>query len=321
MKVSIIVPCYNCEKTLQRTVDSIEKQTYSDIELVLVNDGSSDGTAELIDEIKKNSRFEVVGINQQNGGVSVARNTGIANATGEYIAFIDADDTVNPDFVKLLVEGMEQEGTDTAFCYLSRSLDTVNSGADVGTGQTQVKNQSEFMSTLMYEKFRINFYNFIYRKSKIEEFELCFPVGLKTGEDLEFLWKYLSHCKTACLISKCLYWYYNNPGSAVHRVEWNRVDSYASIERIKKVMDDCGCEFAEEYYTYTSARYLWSYAKTFSVGRRRDLFDRLGTEFDVKAAMKFLIKNCPDVKVRITSRIYLLNAGLFYGFISLAGRF
>ena len=95
---SIIVPVYNAEKTLRRCIDSILAQTYPNFELILVDDGSKDSSATIIDEYAaKDSR--IIPIHQPNGGVSSARNAGLDNAYGDYVVFIDADDYITPPYL------------------------------------------------------------------------------------------------------------------------------------------------------------------------------------------------------------------------------
>ncbi len=101
-KVSVIIPVYNCEKYLQECLDSVRGQSYHNLEIIIINDGSTDQTQEIIDKnLQEDSRIKT--IRQVNAGVSAARNAGLNLATGDYISFIDADDTVAPDFIEKLL--------------------------------------------------------------------------------------------------------------------------------------------------------------------------------------------------------------------------
>ncbi len=103
--LSIIVPAYNAERTVLKTIESVQKQTFSDFELILINDGSTDHTLELLDTVK-DPRLKIY--SYQNGGVSVARNRGIAHAKGEFIAFLDTDDLWTSDKLELQVAALQQ---------------------------------------------------------------------------------------------------------------------------------------------------------------------------------------------------------------------
>jgi len=104
-KISVVIPAYNAELTIRETIESVQKQTFSDFELIIINDGSTDGTLEVIESIN-DSRLKI--FSYQNGGLSVARNRGVVHATGEFIAFLDADDLWTPDKLELQLVALEQ---------------------------------------------------------------------------------------------------------------------------------------------------------------------------------------------------------------------
>ena len=106
--VSVIIPIYKVEQYLARCIDSVLRQTVSDLEIILVDDGSPDACGAICDEYaKKDDRIRV--IHKENGGLSSARNAGIKIAKGEYIAFVDSDDWIDENFIKLLKEALEKE--------------------------------------------------------------------------------------------------------------------------------------------------------------------------------------------------------------------
>ena len=114
-KISVIVPVYEVEAYLDRCVQSIVDQTYTNLEIVLVDDGSPDNCGAMCDAwAEKDSRIRV--IHQENGGLSAARNAGLAVATGDLIGFVDSDDYVSGDMYQLLWENMKTEGSDIAVC-------------------------------------------------------------------------------------------------------------------------------------------------------------------------------------------------------------
>jgi len=103
--ISVIIPAYNAEKTILETIQSLQKQTFTDFEIIVINDGSTDGTVELLNAIE-DSRVKV--FSYENGGLPVARNRGIDRATGEYITFVDADDLWTPDKLELQLTALRQ---------------------------------------------------------------------------------------------------------------------------------------------------------------------------------------------------------------------
>ena len=111
MKLSIIIPVYNAEQYLNNTISNIIQQTFTDFELLLIDDGSTDSSGQLCDEwSQKDSRIKV--IHQKNMGVSEARNSGLRVTQGEYIAFVDNDDLINPQMYEILISIAEKESAD-----------------------------------------------------------------------------------------------------------------------------------------------------------------------------------------------------------------
>lgn len=115
MKISVIVPVYNVEKELPRCIESLLTQTYSNFELLLINDGSSDGSPEIMEKYaEKDLRIRT--LHKKNGGVSSARNRGLEQAKGEYVCFVDADDAVAPQYMEWLYLALRQSGEAVAIC-------------------------------------------------------------------------------------------------------------------------------------------------------------------------------------------------------------
>ena len=113
--VSIVIPAYKAEKYIDRCLNSLACQTYKNIEIIIVNDGSPDNTGKMLDDwAKKDNRIKV--IHKQNGGVSSARNEGLKAVSGKYTCFVDIDDEVKPDYVNLLYKAITEYNTDVAMC-------------------------------------------------------------------------------------------------------------------------------------------------------------------------------------------------------------
>ena len=113
--ISVIVPVYKVEKFLDRCINSIIQQTFTNLEIILVDDGSPDRSGEICDEWKmKDKRIRV--IHKENGGLSDARNKGLDVATGDYVAFIDSDDWIDPDMFQLLYDATQKYQADIAEC-------------------------------------------------------------------------------------------------------------------------------------------------------------------------------------------------------------
>ena len=121
--ISVIIPCYNCQEFISETLESLACQSYRDFEVICVNDGSTDETQSVLEAWQANRKFEMHIVNQENGGVSRARNAGIVVASGEYITFLDSDDLYHPEFLNALFRAATQNNADTAYCRLSRNYE------------------------------------------------------------------------------------------------------------------------------------------------------------------------------------------------------
>lgn len=187
-KISIIVPIYNTEKTLRRCILSLVEQTYHNIEIVLVNDGSSDNSLDICkDFAHKDSR--IVLLNKKNGGVSSARNMGLKKASGDFVMFCDADDWVKPNCCSEMLQNYSEN--QLLMCEIEK---TTKSGKVIEEVETQQSYIEEISKTKFLEYRDIGLgspTNKLFEKSIIEENKICFPEDLFLGEDLAFVLSYL----------------------------------------------------------------------------------------------------------------------------------
>ena len=210
MKISIIIPAYNCEKYLNRCLDSVLNQTYNEFEIILVNDGSTDKTSDICDEYKAiDNRIKV--IHKENGGVSSARNIGISKSTGEYIMFLDSDDWIERDMVEKLYNNISKyDDIDMGMCgcYLEFS------SKEKQILQIKLKNKTydsteDYLKEFSYYRDKGVFgylWNKIFRSSIIKDNQLLFK-KYSIAEDLFFLYELLPYCNKIKVIEDSLYNY------------------------------------------------------------------------------------------------------------------
>lgn len=182
MKISVIVPVYNCEAYLPACMDSILNQTYSDLEIIVVDDGSADGSPAICDAYaQKDTRIQV--IHQENQGVSAARNAGLDIAVGDFIAFVDSDDTLEPDMYQVLVELAQAHQADIAHCgYKKIRLD--ESTKDVGgTEILLVQDSAEASKCLLRGQYFVGSpWNKLYKSHLFQN--IRFDPTIKNNEDI-----------------------------------------------------------------------------------------------------------------------------------------
>ena len=211
--ISIIVPVYQAENTLSTCIDSILNQTFSDFELILLNDGSTDNSGAICNEYcKKDSRIKVV--HQDNCGVSATRNKGISMAEGKYIMFCDSDDYVHPNWCEYMHTVITHNPDLFCVCDVTKvPYDNVVECSPEDMSECKYFNSYyelyiTGMSTYTVTK--------IYDVAKISAAQIRFNVGRTFAEDAEFNVEYYKQCNGAVSISNKLYYYRSNPNSLMN---------------------------------------------------------------------------------------------------------
>lgn len=213
--ISIIVPVYNVEKYLERCLDSLLQQTYENIEIILVDDGSTDQSGLICDNYaKKHSHIKV--IHKENGGLSSARNTGLTIAQGNFVGFVDSDDWVTTDAYEFLYKLLTEADADLAIsnfvrCHSEKEGEQKKSETEVNSAK--VFSQSEYMEKFMKINTQsIEYYawNKLYKKELIQNDP--FPLGL-TAEDVVGTFRYLLQAKKIVQSNHITYFYYINEQS------------------------------------------------------------------------------------------------------------
>lgn len=210
--VSVIVPVFNAANFIHRSVESIINQSYNDLEIILINDGSTDNTIELLNAYaEKDNRIRV--IDQDNIGVAATRNVGLKNAKGEFILFIDSDDWLELDAIERLIEKMDND-TDIVFC----SFDNANVPAEVIINESlkiekwnREKQQLEFMR---HQQMTGMLWNKLIRNCIIKDVKFDETVGY--GEDAQFLWAILKNSRQMVVSNEVLYHHVLEDSSISH---------------------------------------------------------------------------------------------------------
>ncbi|GAA4171611.1 glycosyltransferase family 2 protein [Sphingobacterium ginsenosidimutans] len=206
--VSIIVPVYNAAATLDRTLSSLQAQTYQSIELIFVNDASTDDSLsklmEFTDAVLKDSRLKTMVISHpENRGVANARNTALNHATGEFIMYVDADDTIQPEAVASCVKEAQQSGADLVYFHWWLSFH--KNGRKMT--QPACSTPLEAIQAMMAGKMRWNLWLFMVRRSLYDEHLIRFIPDANMGEDLTVMMKLMVHAQKIVLLDKVFYHY------------------------------------------------------------------------------------------------------------------
>lgn len=234
--ISIIIPVYNVSQYLNECIQSVINQSYQNFECILIDDGSSDGSEIICDQwTQHDNRIRV--IHQPNQGVSKARNKGIAEAQGEYIAFIDSDDWIDSNYLNTLLRPIEESNVDLVVCGLQQHYSNETfKNYSYKTGIIHIERQDTKAFTDINKKFLL-FGPVIklYKRTIIQTHNIHFPPEYTYGEDLLFNYNYLEYVKAIYIIDQCLYHYRiigNGTLSSIKRINQFEID-YAQWNILK----------------------------------------------------------------------------------------
>lgn len=259
MLVSVIMPAFNVENFIAESIKSVQGQSFTDWELLIINDGSTDKTIDVITDFLADSRIKL--ISQANQGVSVARNTGLNCSNGEWIAFLDGDDLWHPDFLQKLI--LQQQATDAEMIFsIFRRLHPDSSY----TAYEFSNITGSVLLACIHNKLRIHIGAILVKKSLLTEHTLSFTVGCAYTEDTEFILKILTFASVSVLWQELLT-YRRRLGSAM-RSSWKyqeRISDVLVYERLMNYMDanynksdkPLVLQGLHETLRYKKYRFLW----------------------------------------------------------------
>ena len=252
--ISVIVPIYNGERTLRKCLDKLLEQTQRRIKIICVNDGSTDGTEQILKEYSQKDRRIVV-INQENGGRSAARNMGLLAVKTKYVMFCDADDWYESNMCENILDAIEKSNADLAICGIKMIYES---------HMEMMESDENYYKVYFDGKRKVNdevisrtngsVCNKIFRMDIIRRNKINFPQGLHTAEDFYFYNAYMSVSKTAYFLNQKLYNYRRHPDSIMS----------ANFDKKKVSIDDI--LVAEKLFDF--------YKKTGFLNKHKDLFWR-----------------------------------------------
>jgi len=249
VQVSVIVPVYNSAQYLSECLESVLSQSFKNFEVICINDGSYDNSLEILKQFQnKDSRIKI--IDQENQGVSTARNAGLKIAQGKYVGFVDSDDTIEKDFFGKLYDTAERNNADTVYSKIS-SIKVFPFKHEVLKGGDITK---ELLPLFLREDGLNSVCSKIFLNRTVQNHQISFPVGIKHGEDAQFNIHFLVHANSISFLEYCGYHYREVDGSAtrniikhdylqriieVYQTDWSEiigdVISFKELEKLKKI--------------------------------------------------------------------------------------
>ena len=246
--ISVIIPVYNAERYLRGCLDSVLRSVHRDFELVLVNDGSTDGSLQICEEYAaRDSRIRL--ISQENRGASAARNRGMDVCRGEWVVFVDADDIISSNFLGLVVRD-EYRSQDLLLFDFARSdtdlAERVPTPETLWFGQAQLLEllRSLLLRTQLMEGGNLNFVSpcgKAYRKSLLDRYAIRFDISLSYGEDKLFNTEYLSYITDCAYLPIPVYYYAYHQSSQSHRFDARRIHDFTKmLAEVRGVLETRG---------------------------------------------------------------------------------
>lgn len=304
--VSVIVPVYNSEKYISRCIENILKQTYPNIEIIIIDDGSNDKTKEIVDKYIKKNVIQYKFIN--NSGVSNARNCGIELSKGEYICFIDCDDYFDIDYIEILVDLVEKNRCDMGMCsYYVCEESANNKIKKVSKKQTYRFNETSKMldSFLIPNRWGGYVWNKLFKKNIIIDYNIRFEKDVHISEDFLFLVNYTNYCKSIIGISEKKYHYVQNKNikTKLSEKDLTLVDAYEKIIAMYNKYD-CKC-INELYYNFLKINiYFRNSIKIFPENKHYELY-LTQLERNIQTLMKKTIYKNKFQKLNVIMSYYL----------------
>lgn len=314
-KISVIIPVYNGEKYIDSIVACIMQQTFRDLQMIFVNDGSKDASANILRKYAQMYPECVTVVTQDNQGVSAARNAGLACAEGEYIAFIDVDDLIHPCYFEFLYRYASKRKGCIAVVGLAKSegdFEPENTKVIVRSGVT-------LLEDFLYGRVSTGVWGMLIPKRLMDEHKLLFKEGYKYSEDLHMVWRLFCHAEEVTFIDAPLYIYLDTPGSAMTKINANRLDSLYLMQDLEVYFEKNKPEFAEKFKQHGVARMAWSLLWQAAHYQSFTDFSEFVKIYDFDSEMKKL-RGFPDKRVTLSSFCYLLSKRVYYCVVSVLTR-
>lgn len=230
LKLSFIIPVYNRENTIERCIDSIWKQMEDNTEIIVVDDGSTDRTQEILKQYEKDAKIRVEYC--EHGGVGKARNRGIAVAKGEYLTFVDSDDFIGEGYIHMLLEDAKANSDIVIYDKWYK----INAHGTVYTEAMGIRIRGVCVSQELYPYLVCQCLNSawgkLFKKSMVMDADLLFPEKMLIGEDFMFVIGYLENCVTAKVCDEISYYYEHNPAGTWNAKQQHLKDLIYIYEKI-----------------------------------------------------------------------------------------
>lgn len=281
--ISIIIPAYNVDKWVGKCLNSVMNQSYSNLEIIVIDDGSDDDTNIICTRMaEKDKRITL--IHQENKGVSEARNEGIRRSCGEYICFVDADDYIDPDYIKVLSDLIDNNHVQLSICGYVEEDEKGRINRTL-KGKTGVQKSLTILESLFFhDEIGRSLWNKMFDNRLIKQQALLFSADFMVGEDMFFLIQYLTLIEKSALSDQIGYHYILREQSAMQKKYWdgsylkNRLSWLNALDAVENFLKDKNLHVLKFFYRYKLLVYYRVLCESVSLTGEKSNLDRRALE-------------------------------------------
>ena len=306
--VSVIIPVYKVEKYIEQCLKSVCAQTYKNFEIIIVNDGTPDNSISIARNVMCASKCRFMIIDKDNGGLSSARNRGLLEAHGDYVVFVDSDDTIQDDYIEVLLKGTEEKNAEISIgmWQMIKKGDTpisVNS-----TPSYIYMDRENLLMNFLYRRIKPAPVCALFKKDFLVKNDLFFNETVKFSEDQEFFWRVFNASCGASYTDRVIYNYFTRDNSITTDPKLSRILSgYNAIEAVSKIVLFKNFEMQNYILCRWVLGTLHNTAKYCSKNFYLEMYNAL----DAKRNLMVLSK-IDDVKIGLLSKICAVNPTISY---------
>lgn len=310
--VSLIVAFYNAEAYLEELLDSIQKQIYRDFELILMDDGSTDRSAAVAERCLAACSFPYKLFHQSNAGVSAARNAAFAEASGELVAFLDADDILSPCYLQRMVDHFNATHADLVICrfktfYDSKEIEIMK----LSERAYELVAADEVMHRFLYVQMLIPIWSVMARREMIRQYDISFAEGFKYNQGTHYVWRLLAHAQRVALDPEILYYYRIHPQAAMSQVDESRLVGQTLMQNLTAYFEEYCPGFSGIFSRYGEARWVWGTLWQMACAMKYQPFLQISRSMNAREMMQRL-QDFPSFRVSASARLFVLSPWLYY---------
>lgn len=310
-KISVIIPIYKVEDYIEKSIVSISKQTFKDYEVILVDDESPDKSAEIAKRILSRENVSYKYYWKKNGGLADARQYGIDHSSGEWVAFLDSDDVVDPHFLEVLYDMVYQYDTNVSVVSYSTTKELGSYAPTYDNSiQPKVIDRETILHSFLIRKYKPIFPAFLIRRSFIQENAISSALHCRFSEDDYYMWQVFFKCDRVAVSEMKLYYYIQRDSSISHSSSADKImTGYNAFVQLLRDHEEWYGIFEGTKYIFP--RWVLGALRSAAAMSRYDIFLDIAKRMHYKQHISDL-RGFPEIKACILSKVLLVSPMLFY---------